>query len=53
MGKINISFNNQHARGNRVTLVITEWQPTSISGTVSVGPFTGVAGGWTPGPQRW
>lgn len=45
MGKVNISFDNQHARGNHVTLVITEWQPTSISGTVSAGPFTGVAGG--------
>ena len=45
MGKVNISFNNRNARGNRVTLVNTEWQPTSISGTVSAGPFTGVAGG--------
>jgi len=45
MGKVNISFDNQNARGNHVTLVITEWQPTSISGTVSAGPFTGVAGG--------
>ncbi len=45
MGKVNISFDNEHARGNHVTLVITEWQPTSISGTVSAGPFTGVAGG--------
>jgi len=47
-GKVNIYFpmdGDRVARGVPVTLEITEWQPTSIQGSVSTGPFTGVAGG--------
>jgi hypothetical protein len=47
-GKVNIYFpmdGNRVARGVPVTLEISEWQATRISGSVSAGPFTGVAGG--------
>jgi hypothetical protein len=45
MGKVNISFDNENAMGNQVTLEISEWTANRISGSVSAGPFTGVAGG--------
>jgi hypothetical protein len=47
-GKVNIYFpmdGDRVARGVPVTLEITEWQATRISGSISAGPFTGVAGG--------
>ena len=45
--KATIGFpgNDQVARGVQVTLEINEWQDTSIRGSVSAGPFTGVANG--------
>ena len=48
MGKVNIYFpmdGDRVARGVPVTLEITDWQATRISGSVSAGPFTGAAGG--------
>jgi len=47
-GKINIYFpmdGDRVSMGVPVTLEITQWQATRISGSVSAGPFTGVAGG--------
>ena len=46
-GKATIGFpmNDQVVRGVQVTLEINEWQDTSIRGSVSAGPFTGVANG--------
>ena len=48
MGKLNIYFpmdGDRVARGVQVTLEITQWQDAKISGSVSAGPFTGVANG--------
>jgi predicted small lipoprotein YifL len=47
-GKASIGFPMHHdrvARGVPVTLEITQWRETQISGSVSAGPFTGVASG--------